>query len=315
MNERERIIFNLRDLPEYEIVNHIGELEAMKKILSLNFASLKAHINRLPELEDSTPAGVFNLSIYAKIEKQQYNQQSLQHLNNYLSSAFSLIDYTRKHFEKYYGIDKIPNYQPRVKSDFEENPLHKFIQEFRSYIVHYGVPQLSTVSQAHPVGDKFETRHWISINLNHLIKSSFNWKTKSKEFIKNQASDKIELLSVLGNHYTLLSEFQVWYKKEQQKLYHKELGKIEMAENEFSSLMFNDLMKFIRSGKGFNYQMVENQLLYCFNHNEQIEILSIEDIDKRLNKMLEKIRTIDGINFQDIFILQMTLSKNKESIK
>lgn len=110
MTNRSDILKRLHELKEYKTVKHVHELNEINKIHSYNFATLRNHLEKLPDLQSSMPGNFFNTSIHSKIERNDYGQRLSQYLNNYLSSAFSVVDYSRKHYEKYYTGEKILEY-------------------------------------------------------------------------------------------------------------------------------------------------------------------------------------------------------------
>jgi hypothetical protein len=315
MKNRQEILARLCSLTEYQTVRQISELDSINKVHSLNFNQLKQHLENLPNLKASTQGNLFNVSIYAKIEKVKYEFELLQLLNNYLSSAFSVVDYTRKHFEKHYNNSLLPEYSKKVLTDFSENPFHRFMQDFRNYAIHYGIPKLSTTKQIKPSDNDWITEHYITLNLKDLYDSSYDWKGLSKYYLEKRISDEIKLLPLFDEYFNHLDGFQKWYKQKQREIFDKEISIIENAERDFSLLMFEDLMKYINSGKGYNYEMVENMLLHCFTYECQREILSIQDTDERLHLILSKLKSKISVPTADILILQLTLTINKDNIK
>ncbi len=315
MKNRQEILARLYSLTEYQTVRPIGELDSINKIHALNFTQLKQHLEHLPNLKASTPGNLFNVSIYAKIEKVKYEFELLQHLNNYLSSAFSVVDYTREHFKKHYNDSLLPEYSQKISTDFSANLLHRFMQDFRNYALHYGIPKLSRVKQLKPSDKDWTTEHYITLNLKDLYESSYEWKSLSRTYLENRTSDDIKISPLFEEYFNHLDGFQKWYKKEQREIFSKEISIIEKAEHDFSLLMFEDLMSYIKSGKGYNYEMVENMLLYCFTYDCQKEILSIQDTDERLHLILSKLKNKISVPFSDLTILQLTLAKNIENVK
>lgn len=308
---RKGILNRLYNLTEYQTVGQIYELTSINKIHSLNFEKLKEHLVRLPNLKSSTSGNRIDISIYAKIEKVKYDFELLQHLNNYLSAAFSVVDYSRKHFEKYYDNQILSDYSRKISTNFSKNPLHRFMQDFRNYVLHFGIPKLSTTKQLTPSENDWLTDHYITLDLRDLLNSSYDWKSLSKSYLESRTSDEIKLLPLFEEYFNLLNGFQNWYKKKQREIFSNEISIIEKAESDFSLLMFEDLMKYVKSGKGYNYDMVEKMLLYCFTYDCQTEILSIQDVDERLNLILSKLKDKIQISTSDIMILQLTLRNNR----
>lgn len=65
---------------------------------------------------------------------------------NYISSAFSLVDHTRKLYRELFGDDKMPDYQPKV-DELKVKPVAIFVKELRHYVIHYKALDLKTCYQ------------------------------------------------------------------------------------------------------------------------------------------------------------------------
>ena len=62
-------------------------------------------------------------------------------LHDYVAAAFSLVDATRVFVNEHYtdtGLLRV--YNDRLKRDFSEAPLHRFLQDLRNYTLRYRLP-------------------------------------------------------------------------------------------------------------------------------------------------------------------------------
>lgn len=78
-------------------------------------------------------------------------------LFNCLSSAFALIDHTRKFIKGYSSNpDFVAEYQKRVDKNFAKSELHRFFQDYRNYVHHYAIPLLShTLQFGRDIGESY----------------------------------------------------------------------------------------------------------------------------------------------------------------
>ena len=62
-------------------------------------------------------------------------------LHNYIAAVFSLVDSTRRFIKKNYAGTKLfVEYDKRVKANFADEPLHRFLQGLRNYTLHRRLP-------------------------------------------------------------------------------------------------------------------------------------------------------------------------------
>ena len=69
--------------------------------------------------------------------REKYYNEITRLLHNFLASAKTLIEHTRIFLKKYYLNTKIcERYKEKVKKEFEDDELSRFIQDLRNYILH-----------------------------------------------------------------------------------------------------------------------------------------------------------------------------------
>lgn len=72
---------------------------------------------------------------------EEYHNEISRLLHNFLASAKMLVDHTRVFINKFYNGTRIFQfYGNKVKSEFENDGLCKFIHELRNFILHQGLP-------------------------------------------------------------------------------------------------------------------------------------------------------------------------------
>ena len=73
--------------------------------------------------------------------KHEFHTRLLQQFHNYLASAGTLVDHTRRIAdEEKIGPELLDLYRDRVSLTFAVSPVARFIKDLRKYFLHYGLP-------------------------------------------------------------------------------------------------------------------------------------------------------------------------------
>ncbi|MEC2307650.1 hypothetical protein [Bacillus atrophaeus] len=143
-------------------------------------------------------------------------------LHNYLSSAKTLIDHTRKLFQDEYKKSTFAEeYEKKIKEAFTESPLARFIQDLRNYSLHREIP-ISGVSYDIASDDK-------GLKEIYLVKKSLlewdGWTKKSKEYLK-KCKKNIDLNQLIIEYTKQIKEFQEWFQKKQKDIHREDLDEL-----------------------------------------------------------------------------------------
>jgi len=287
-----------------EEIEHIKKLDVINSIHTSNYDILDNHLSKFLDLKSVLPGNLISVAYDAEIEKWEYMTLLQNHLFNYLSSAKSLIDLTRKHHKNYYQESStIKDYNTHVKDKFTGSTLHNFIQDLRNYVLHYGIPPLSISKSINHLKNK-EVTHRVELSKKVLIESGFNWTRGSKDFFNSDAWNEHSHIRVLfSKYYSSLTEFQNWYKLKQEELFNKQLTEINRVNLEFRKRIVSSLAIHINSRKSFSHRAVEDGVLQCFDMKEAKEILNIESQNERMIEMIKRLDKEGIIERKDLSTL------------
>lgn len=147
------------------------------------------------------------------------NLDILRRISNYLSSAFTLVDYARDYMRNNYSQTEVMRkYNENVKAIFIDNKLSKFIQDLRNFFLHNGINGFSySLSSNYPISDdvKFST----IIQKKDLEKGDY-FTANAKEYMSSLPDD-VDILREIQKYHSLVLNFYTWlfaYLNE----YHKE---------------------------------------------------------------------------------------------
>jgi len=168
-------------------------------------------------------------------------------LHNFLASAYSLIDNTRKQTKSLGDASFQNEYNKKVEELFKNNTISIFIKELRRFTQHFKMPQVSTtISFTKRYNIEFYQETKLFITTSYLI--GFDWSPKSKKIIEDNPNG-VEIKVMLNEYYDLVTKFQKWYEQKQKLLLKIELSYISRQEKELKKRQtVFDLNRFFASG-------------------------------------------------------------------
>jgi len=134
-------------------------------------------------------------------------------LHNYLASAFSLVDHARRVIEDE-GLASeslLPAYRERIRREYAEDPMHRFLQGLRAYTLHLNAPvsvaELRAVRTA-PDGP-LDSSCGFQLDLRSL-RSWPNWDKPAREFLA-AAGQTINLLELVRKYNSRIKTLYSWF--------------------------------------------------------------------------------------------------------
>lgn len=143
-------------------------------------------------------------------QSQQQHRELARLLHNFLAAAMTLVDHTRVFVDEHYlGTAVKKAFRSRVESSFTNNPLTRFVQDLRNYMVHRGLPP----SQKHFTLKRNETsdppRFLASSGFQlevRKLKEWSGWKADSKRFL-DLAGETLDVAPLVKDYRTIIEAF------------------------------------------------------------------------------------------------------------
>lgn len=113
-----------------------------QKSFSLNiFSGNYKELNETLKLIENVENGILFWNPEFNEEKDQIHREANRLFHNYIASAKTLIEHTRNHMKSFYkGMPIWEIYTNKIAEEFSADPLCKFVQDLRNYILHKGTP-------------------------------------------------------------------------------------------------------------------------------------------------------------------------------
>jgi hypothetical protein len=215
----------LIQMPEWQMMNKIESLQLSFRIFSINAKQL---INHISITEDPNEMHLSALENRHHLHEYQYELSRLLH--NFTSSAFSLVDHTRRFYNKFYREKKIfPDYQNQIETVMSKNKYTQFFQGLRNFIIHKKIPNIGN-NWAWNRDSGFQN----SVFLNSAELLDFDdWKPEALTWIRGAEEGQIDLGNITRIYTDCITEFNGWFFHRLEEIHQDDITKIEKKKSEW----------------------------------------------------------------------------------
>lgn len=141
-------------------------------------------------------------------------------LHNFLSSAFSLVDYMRSHRKHLYLNSEFnQEIEAEIQKRFINDDDHLIAQGLRNYILHIGFPPVGATLR-YADGDK-DFNSDFNISIESLLKWD-EWSGKQKQALA-RIGDTVDILLFAERYFTKVESFYLWLWSRQEGIHKKEI--------------------------------------------------------------------------------------------
>ncbi len=215
-----------------QILLRFRQLDASLYILNENYNKLKQFIN-IYKISDSKKVEIIspeNQDNYTK-----YLLEITRLFHNYVASVYSLIDHTRRYYNKFYKANGLfLDYENKMTTTFKNNSLAIFIKDLRQYCQHYSIPNIFLDCLINP-DESLEI--YLKLEIKSLLKYD-GWNHLSLKFINGHDLNKdIDLENIIDTYNDLVLKFQKWFRYREFEINKNDLENFEKIKCE---LFYND---------------------------------------------------------------------------
>ncbi len=131
-------------------------------------------------------------------------------LHNYIASVFSLVDSTRRFMRNNYADTRLfVEYEKRIKADFAEAPLHRFLQGLRNYTLHRSLPATKATFNLKRRDDGgFDYSNSFELDVDKLRQWD-GWDKKVRQYLTTLGST-VKLADVIDSYAPVVVRFHQW---------------------------------------------------------------------------------------------------------
>jgi hypothetical protein len=218
--------------PQYELVQSLRGFNISIFTFDRNFQDLKSLII----FTTSDPRAQHLYAIRNRDKLNEIMSQIIRLTHNYVASALSLIDHTRRlHRNLYEEDNSFPEYQERVDAEFVGDGLAQFIKGLRQYCQHYKAPNLEVETKWPGTGSDLTRTVYL---LKEDLESFDGWNVAAKSFLA-EVDTKVDLLNIAEAYRTKVLAFYEWFQHRQLEIHAVELDEFRSKEQELLLLMLD----------------------------------------------------------------------------
>ena len=184
-------------------------LENSLEIFEGNHAELKAFLEHV-----SSPSVMLHMWNPEHPYRADYAlREAARLLHNYVAAAFSLVDATRRFVGKHYaGTPLMGEYEARVRRDFAEAPLHRFLQQLRNLTLHHHVPPMRVSTKwrrRDDGGQDFENGFWLDLE---ELRKRGDWTGQAREYL-DSLGEEAKLDDIVDAYEPVVAGFHRWLRE------------------------------------------------------------------------------------------------------
>ncbi|WP_313090005.1 hypothetical protein [Chryseobacterium flavum] len=257
------LLNKLRDSSGYKITQKINSFSLSTYIFKQNYNQLINQINLQTKPENSKE--IHSNENREKLRKVQL--ETLRFLHNFLASAQSLIDHTRVFVNDLYNDDLLfkEEFSEKIQQTFTNDEVSVFIKDFRQFLQHFKMPNISTVTNLKIKDEKIERKVMISVqDLNQFS----GWKALSKKFI-SKYKDKIDLSMVATEYFNIVNNFYNWFSERQELLHQDEFAEMENTRTEMINVGIEETIKRFIKNKNITKESFDISITQFMNEGEK----------------------------------------------
>lgn len=163
-----------------------------------------------------------------------FHMELNRYFHNYLAAAKSLIDHTRVFMNQYYVDTNFKaQFDDKIKSEFADDPLSRFIQDLRNYMLHKGLLNSSLSMSYTKIEEtgQFKAESNANLKKQDLLKWD-KWSKIGKQYLLTRP-DEFSISSFCIEYGDKILGLYSWFEKELYNHHQKDYEALVNAQKEF----------------------------------------------------------------------------------
>lgn len=152
--------------------------------------------------------------------KEAFQSEMLRMLHNYIASASSLVDHSRRFVKKYSGSEFGAGYDKK-REVVAATGEHCFLKDLRNYLMHVGIPPIGYTIKISKDGKETFIAQLTSSKLLEWDK----WSKTARAYIEG-SGDHVQLVPLIKSHAAIIDEFYNWIFDQFGKLHGAEIEEV-----------------------------------------------------------------------------------------
>lgn len=208
--------------PEYRIAVELDELEAALRLHEANYRDVMRTTAELVADDDEEIDRLKELwSSGNRVDLERTWIEAARLLHNYLASAYTLLEHTRRHIERLYADLPFEHEYEKEKEDQLTNcPVVRFVTELRRYNTHHRLPlvggELSIDVDKLPESRVVRSR--VCLDVKDLLTRGRKWSRPSREYLAS-AGNWLLVGKLAEEYMRVISPFYLWLRSREREIH------------------------------------------------------------------------------------------------
>jgi hypothetical protein len=230
MGQKDYDIFReMMDSPGMQFVNRMRAHSFSVHIFSGNLSELKKGMALIEHPE-------IGIKLFHEKNREQ-GDQAYRDINrifhNFLASAKTLVDHTRIFIETYYKNTPMKHsYSAKIKTEYAEDGLCRFVQDLRNFMLHKGLPHSNMSLTYTKDSPTIETT--ISLDKEKLLTWD-KWSSRGRLFL-NEQEERIKLSDLSEEYGNKIHNLYQWFHEKLHKYHSKELKELDRLQKLYKQM-------------------------------------------------------------------------------
>jgi hypothetical protein len=166
----------------------------------------------------------------AMFHSETYRWELARRLHNFVAGAFTLVDHARRLYGDGTEYDtRFADYKTEVANRFVKDPLHRFLQQFRQYCLHYKVPPITT--QLHMNMTDETATYGICLDRAKLYEWKNKWCPKAESYLA-AAGERIDLVQAINQYVQKVHDFYTWVYERLKEIHRTDIDAVQRKQQE-----------------------------------------------------------------------------------
>lgn len=234
----------------YDIFKQIHASKGMQylnrrktRAFTLNvFQGNLAELRKTCDLIENPNSGLRLMNASINLGNDAAHMEVLRHFHNFLAAAKSLVDHSRFFIDEHYSGTSIHDaYTQKVESDLAKDPLVKFVQDLRNYMLHRDLPASSMSINVTKIENSIAQDLTTAVTIDkQAILTWNNWTKLSKDYLSN-AAEQIPISSISTPYGEKILSFYQWFDSKLEKYHKPEIDEFTKLRKEY--LLLDEIEK------------------------------------------------------------------------
>lgn len=183
--------------------------------------------------------GLELMSVKNREAGAQAHREISRRVHNFVAASMTLIGHTREFVRENYTNTPVANtYSERVKVDFGDEPVAKFVQDLRNYMLHRGLPDSHMFLEARQDPDNPDSGQELTTGVRFPTDALLawdGWTAPSRAFIE-RAGEYLDIHAFVEKYLDKVVQFHTWLNAELDRFHAGDLAQMRSLQEQLAQL-------------------------------------------------------------------------------